>query len=412
VRTRNLAVMFTDIKGFTEKTSRQTRQENALMLARHDALLLPVLRAFGGRRIKNIGDALLVIFDSPTGSVLSGMAMQDRLWDYNRRVSAEERIDVRVAINLGEVRLVWGLRGGDIFGEPVNIASRVEGEARAGEVWFTEAVYLAMNKKEAPAEEVGLRELKGIPEPVRLYRVPSHGTGNGEPPYGNAALSLVTGLAPPEPQSLMAEPRPLWRAIPANLAGGARSLLGGMPAGLVRTAAVGVGFLAAIGVTAWMMARGTPTGLIESGRFEEAEAAIAEVERERGKGDGEVLFLKALLAGERNERGLSTSTAEVFERYRRALAAGNMKALGWLEQKARHDKIEVRCEAAQALVRSGRAEAAPALRRLAEDDPPKAKEKGGGGFFADVGKALSDAVSGECRPGEIARLGLQKLEKK
>ena len=98
MRTRNLAVMFTDIKGFTEKTSRQTRQENALMLARHDALLLPVVRGFGGRRVKTIGDAFLVVFESPTASVLCGMALQDRLWDYNRRVPAEDRIDVRVAI--------------------------------------------------------------------------------------------------------------------------------------------------------------------------------------------------------------------------------------------------------------------------------------------------------------------------
>ena len=87
MKTQNLAVMITDIKGFTAKTSRQTREENALMLRRHDALLVPVLRAFGGRRIKTMGDAFLVVFSSPTNSLLCGMAIQDRLWDYNRRVA-------------------------------------------------------------------------------------------------------------------------------------------------------------------------------------------------------------------------------------------------------------------------------------------------------------------------------------
>ncbi len=49
--TENLAIMFTDIAGFTEKTSRQSREENARMMAEHDALLLPLIRAFSGRKV-------------------------------------------------------------------------------------------------------------------------------------------------------------------------------------------------------------------------------------------------------------------------------------------------------------------------------------------------------------------------
>ena len=69
MKTQNLAVMFTDIQGFTSRTSQQTREENAAFLRLHDALLLPVVRAFGGRKVKTIGDALLVVFASPTNSV-------------------------------------------------------------------------------------------------------------------------------------------------------------------------------------------------------------------------------------------------------------------------------------------------------------------------------------------------------
>ncbi len=75
LRTENLAIVFTDIVGYTARTSRQTREENARLLAEHDRLLLPIVRAFGGRRIKSIGDALLLTFRSPTDSVLCGMAM-------------------------------------------------------------------------------------------------------------------------------------------------------------------------------------------------------------------------------------------------------------------------------------------------------------------------------------------------
>jgi hypothetical protein len=64
------------------------------------------------------------------------------------------------------------LDGGDIFGEAVNITARIEGLAPGGEIWFSEVVYMMMNKSEIPAVEVGMRQLKGIPEPVRLFRVP------------------------------------------------------------------------------------------------------------------------------------------------------------------------------------------------------------------------------------------------
>ena len=55
---RNLVLLLSDMKGFTARTSRQTREENARMMALHDALLLPVLRGFGGRKVKGLGDAL------------------------------------------------------------------------------------------------------------------------------------------------------------------------------------------------------------------------------------------------------------------------------------------------------------------------------------------------------------------
>jgi adenylate cyclase len=212
LKTANLAIVFTDIKGFTERTSRQTLAENQRLLKAYHDLLAPLFKAFGGRIIKSIGDAFLVTFESPTQAVLGGMAIQDRLWTYNRGVPDAERLDVRVAINVGEVRV----ESNDVFGEPVNIASRVESITEAGEVYFTEAVYLAMNKAEVPSQEVGAFELKGIPGKIRVFRVPrapyrvetppvvhvSPGAefplSNEQPPFGNLALSRIPGsqLAP------------------------------------------------------------------------------------------------------------------------------------------------------------------------------------------------------------------------
>jgi serine/threonine-protein kinase len=189
LRAENLAIVFTDIVGYTARTSRQTREENARLLAEHDRLLLPIVRAFGGRRIKSIGDALLLTFRSPTDSVLCGMAMQDRLARQAAESPEAERLVIRVAINLGEVRL----ERGDIFGEPVNVAARLEHETPPGEVWLTDAVQLSMNRAEVELEEVGTRELRGVSQPVRIHRVRRV---DGALPFGGTALARAEASAP------------------------------------------------------------------------------------------------------------------------------------------------------------------------------------------------------------------------
>ncbi|MDD5090872.1 MAG: adenylate/guanylate cyclase domain-containing protein, partial [Candidatus Wallbacteria bacterium] len=126
-----------------------------------------IVKKFNGKLIKTIGDALLVTFESPTNAVLCGLMMQEALWDHNKGKNEEDRIFVRVSINTGEVEL----KEGDVFGEAVNIASRLEGITEANEIYFTESVYLAMNKAEVPTSEVGMRILKGLPEPIKVYKV-------------------------------------------------------------------------------------------------------------------------------------------------------------------------------------------------------------------------------------------------
>ena len=196
MKTANLTIVFTDIAGFTKRTSEQTLEENQRFLAAHSAILAPIFKAFGGRVVKTIGDSFMVVFESPTQALLSCLAVQDKVWLHNRSVAEAERFNVRAAVNVGEVRL----SGNDVFGEPVNVASRVEGVTEPGLVYFTEAVYLIMDKVEVPSVEVGLFELRGIPEQVRIFQVPKGPhrmqapAAPGEvlpedmPPYGNLGL--------------------------------------------------------------------------------------------------------------------------------------------------------------------------------------------------------------------------------
>jgi len=199
LKTENLAILLTDIVGYTETTAQQSRQENELLLDTHNQILFPIIKRFKGRLVKSIGDALLVVYRSPTDAMLCSMAMQDALYEYNRDVPTPKQIHIRIAASLGEVRITKN----DIFGEPVNTTSRIEGVTPTDEIYFSEAIYMAMNKAEVPCKEVGWKELKGISEPIRLFNIPRFSTPRLVPedvmsssdisdlvyPYGGAHLS-------------------------------------------------------------------------------------------------------------------------------------------------------------------------------------------------------------------------------
>lgn len=164
---KNLTIMFTDMKGFTQRTSEQSRTKTVEMIRKHKDLLLPVIESRGGTFIKSIGDSFLITYESPTDAVLTGISLQKTLHDYNAGVADSDKIEIRIAINTGEV----STEEGDVYGEAVNIAARIEGIAEANEVYFTEATFLAMNKSEVPSAEIGAKVLKGIPHKIKIYRV-------------------------------------------------------------------------------------------------------------------------------------------------------------------------------------------------------------------------------------------------
>ena len=167
MRTETLSIVFTDIKGYTAATSAQTHQENANMLRRTERLIAPVVRAYDGRVVKSIGDAYMLVFRSPTEAVRCAAAVQDRLHEHNATNSVDRAIHIRIAMNIGEVRV----HRGDVFGEPVNIAARIESVTPADEIYLSKAIYLTMNRSDIPTEMIGDYELKGLPEPVTVYRV-------------------------------------------------------------------------------------------------------------------------------------------------------------------------------------------------------------------------------------------------
>jgi class 3 adenylate cyclase len=387
MRTETRVVLLTDMKGFTAATSRQTREENARMLALHDALLLPVVRAFRGRRVKSLGDAHLVLFDAPTEALLCAMAIQDRLWDYDRRVAAGERIEVRVALALGEVRLVRAGGADDVFGEAVNLASRIEGEAESGEIWFSESVWWVMDRALVPWEDMGSRRLKGLSEAARLFRV-AHAGDPALPPYGGTGLSFVRGLPPPDPVELARRAA----AAPAPR----RRVVAPVVAALLLAAAAGGGAL-------WVLRPGAER-LIEGGRLDEAAKAVAARAVLLGADDPGVLYLTGRLELARVERDRGGDLDAAFRALSRAVSAGSGAALDLLRREGRAPACERRRRAARALAETRDEAAVPALREIAAAEPPPPPAANPLARFA---RAL--AASGRCGAGDLAREGLEAL---
>jgi len=376
LKTANLAIVFTDIQGFTERTSRQTLEQNEKLLRTHADLLKPLFLAFDGRVVKSIGDAFLAVFESPTRAVLSGVAIQDRLWEYNRTAPEAERLNVRVAINVGEVRL----ESNDVFGEPVNIASRVEQIAKAGEIYFTEAVYLAMNKAEVPSEEVGAFELKGVPGKIRVFKVPhapyrveapvSAAEATGQPPFGNLGLSKVQL----RPERLVAANLGQAAAAIGSAAGSALSNVSRnvsrLPA--LKKPPVIAGLALAVAALVLLPFVSCRTGLekdldaLESApeaeraqRMQGIQARIAEV-----KDPGDAAYYEGRL-----DEALG-GPARATRSYRRGVEAGSSKAERRLVGMLEHKECRARQAAAQALGDLKLKSARGALEELAKAGGP------------------------------------------
>jgi class 3 adenylate cyclase len=165
---KNLTVMFTDISGFTKHTEQVSREQLMARLETHNELLMPVIAHFEGRIIKTIGDSFLITFESPTNAVQCGLFMQFTLARHNQDRPEPDQIHIKVSINSGEVTVTEN----DVFGDPVNVAAKIEKATQPDEIYFTESVFLAMNKSEVPTSFVMTFRPKGTDsQEIKLYKV-------------------------------------------------------------------------------------------------------------------------------------------------------------------------------------------------------------------------------------------------
>jgi len=163
---RLAAIMFTDMVGYT--AAAQADETAALNLLREqEELVRPIFASHEGREIKSTGDGFLVEFSSALRAVQCAVEILERLHGRNGRPGATA-IRVRVGVHLGDVEE----RENDIFGDAVNIASRIEPLAPPEGICVSGPVFdQVRNKIAVPFESLGPQSLKNVRYPIDVYRV-------------------------------------------------------------------------------------------------------------------------------------------------------------------------------------------------------------------------------------------------
>jgi adenylate cyclase len=161
------AIMFTDMVGYSALSQRDDKLALEL-LEDHRQLLREIFPRFNGTEIKTIGDAFLIEFNSALEAAQCAIEIQRTLAKRNHDVMSDRRIELKIGIHIGDVVH----RGGDVYGDGVNIASRIEPLAGAGGICVSMDVERQIrNALEARFEKLAPTELKNISVAMDLFRI-------------------------------------------------------------------------------------------------------------------------------------------------------------------------------------------------------------------------------------------------
>ena len=162
-----MTILFSDIKGSTAYAEKKGDLEYMAMINRHHAILFPVIEREGGRIVKTIGDAILACFQEPVAAVKAAAGMQRGLVEDRKGRDETNQIHIRIGMHKG----LGLIKDGDVFGDVVNAASRIQNQAEVEQILITDVLLDAAKTAGFECVKMGRAELKGKDEPIDLYAV-------------------------------------------------------------------------------------------------------------------------------------------------------------------------------------------------------------------------------------------------
>jgi adenylate cyclase len=173
VERRLAAILAADVAGYSRLMGIDEEGTLTALKAHRRELIDPKIAEHRGRIVKTTGDGALVEFASAVDAVRCALEIQRAMAERNAAIPEERRIEFRIGINVGDIIIDEG----DIYGDGVNIAARVESLASPGSICISDNGYQQIKGKLAlDVSDMGERQLKNIPQPVRLYSIRLNGT--------------------------------------------------------------------------------------------------------------------------------------------------------------------------------------------------------------------------------------------
>ncbi len=170
VERRLTTILAADIVGYSRLMAADEAGTLAQLKTHRKELIEPKTAEYHGRVVKLMGDGTLMEFGSVVDAVNFAVDLQRAMAGRNVDVPEDRQIIYRIGINIGDIIV----EADDIYGDGVNIAARLEGLAEPGGICVARNVYNQVKTKvEASFEDLGEKEVKNIPEPLRVYRVVS-----------------------------------------------------------------------------------------------------------------------------------------------------------------------------------------------------------------------------------------------
>src|SRR5271157_1787143 len=167
-QTRKLAaILVADVVGYSRLAGADEDRTLARLRGLRSDLVDPAIDAHHGRIVKRTGDGSLIEFRSVVDAVRCAIEVQNGLVERNIGLPPDRRIEFRVGIHLGDV---VEESDGDLMGDGVNIAARLEGVAKPGAICLSEDAYRQVKGRlDLSVSDLGHKELKNIAEPIRVY---------------------------------------------------------------------------------------------------------------------------------------------------------------------------------------------------------------------------------------------------